>query len=191
MEVIEIFAPLFLQTLHHQGPLVAGYLSTLMAGGWSTGSFVCAGASGRNARRLLAVAPVLGLGTTLFLAWWMPHDVYSDVTDILPIAVAFILVGTGVGMAWPHLLSGIVRATPQPEQDVASASLTTVQLYTTAVAAAVAGTIANAAGLASPVGTAGIQNAAFWVFAVFSIIPVGAVFLSRQVLVGHWNYRGV
>ncbi|WP_395371260.1 hypothetical protein [Komagataeibacter diospyri] len=182
MEVIEIFAPLFLQTLHHQGPLVAGYLSALMAAGWSTGSFAGSGASGRKARRLLAAAPVLGLGAILFLAWWMPHDVHGGVTDILPIAMAFILVGAGVGMAWPHLLSGIVRATPQPEQGVASASLTTVQLYTTAIAAAVAGTIANAAGLASPDGTAGIQDAAFWVFAVFSIVPFGSVFLSRKVL---------
>ncbi|GCE89408.1 hypothetical protein MSKU15_1009 [Komagataeibacter diospyri] len=112
----------------------------------------------------------------------MPHDVRGGVADILPIAVAFILVGAGVGMAWPHLLSGIVRATPQPEQGVASASLTTVQLYTTAIAAAVAGTIANAAGLASPGGIAGIQDAAFWVFAVFSIVPFGSVFLSRKVL---------
>ncbi|GCE90375.1 multidrug ABC transporter [Komagataeibacter diospyri] len=191
VEVIEIFAPLFLQTLHHQGPLVAGYLSALMAAGWSVGSFAGAGASGGNARRLLAAAPVLGLAAIVFLAWWMPHDVHGGIANILPIALAFILVGTGVGMAWPHLLSGILRATPQSEQGVASASLTTMQLYTTAVAAAVAGTIANAAGLVSPGGTAGIQHAAFWVFAVFSVIPCGCVFLSRQVLVGHRNYREV
>ncbi|MCK9821248.1 MFS transporter (plasmid) [Komagataeibacter nataicola] len=191
VEVIEIFAPLFLQTLHHQGPLVAGYLSALMAAGWSVGSFAGAGASGRNARQLLAAAPVLGLAAIVFLAWWMPHDVHGGIANILPIALAFILVGTSVGMAWPHLLSGILRATPQSEQGVASASLTTMQLYTTAVAAAVAGTIANAAGLVSPGGTAGIQHAAFWVFAVFSVIPCGCVFLSRQVLVGHRNYREV
>lgn len=182
VEVIEIFAPLFLQTLHHQGPLIAGYLSALMAVGWSFGSFTGAGASKRNTRRLLVTSPVLALAAILFLTWWMPRNIHGGMIDILPIALAFIFVGGGVGMAWPHLLAGILRATPQSEQGVASASLTTVQLYTTAVAAAVAGTIANAAGLTSPDGASGIQNAAFWVFAVFSAVPFGCIFLSHQIL---------
>ena len=33
----EIFAPYFLQVLHGQSPLIAGYLAALMAVGWTAG----------------------------------------------------------------------------------------------------------------------------------------------------------
>ncbi|RFD19616.1 MFS transporter [Komagataeibacter melaceti] len=185
VEVIEIFAPLFLQVLHHQRPVVAGYLSALMAAEWSTGSFTSAGATPHKARRALAMAPVLGLGAILFLAWWMPRPADGSLMDIIPIGVAFAAVGTGVGMAWPHLLGGILRLTPPAEQGLASASLTTVQLYTTAVASAVAGTIANAAGLAQPGGVGGAEHAAFWVFALFAVIPALCILVSRRVVALH------
>ncbi|MCE2576468.1 MFS transporter [Komagataeibacter sp. FNDCR2] len=182
VEVIEIFAPLFLQVLHHQRPVVAGYLSALMAAGWSAGSFTSGGATPHQARRALATAPVLGFGAIVFLTWWMPCPASGSLADIIPIGVAFAAVGTGVGMAWPHLLGGILRLTPPAEQGLASASLTTIQLYTTAVASAVAGTIANAAGLAQPGGTTGAQQAAFWVFALFSVIPALSILVSRRVV---------
>ena len=42
----EIFAPYFLQVLHAQTPLIAGYLSALLAVGWTFASMLGSSLSG-------------------------------------------------------------------------------------------------------------------------------------------------
>ncbi|WP_164162385.1 MFS transporter, partial [Stenotrophomonas maltophilia] len=56
----EVFVPLFLQVLHQQSPLAAGYLAALMAAGWTLGSLVGSGFSGRAVDRALMIGPALG-----------------------------------------------------------------------------------------------------------------------------------
>lgn len=65
---------------------------------------------------------------------------------------------------------GFTAAKPG-EETLASASITTVQLYATALAAALAGVIANGAGLVTPGGSTGAQNASVWLFASFALAP--------------------
>src|SRR6185503_3621597 len=57
----EIFIPLFLQVLHGQVPLVAGYIGALMGVGWTLGSLVSSGAAGRAVSRYIVASPVLAL----------------------------------------------------------------------------------------------------------------------------------
>jgi hypothetical protein len=56
-------------------------------------------------------------------------------------------VGAGVGICWPHLLTRVLTLAAPGEGGTASAAITTVQLYGMATGAAVAGLVANAAGL--------------------------------------------
>jgi hypothetical protein len=62
---------------------------------------------------------------------------------------------------------------------MASAAITTVQLYGMAIGAAIAGLVANAAGLIAPGGAAGAQSAAAWLFASFALAPLLAALLVR------------
>jgi len=180
----EIFVPYFLQLLHGHSPLVAGYLTAAMAGGWSAGSLLSSGRSGAGADRMLRAGPVactLGL-VALALLLPSPGHLGAGFGTSL-IAVALAAVGLGVGIGWPHLVTRVMSLAPKGEEGLASASITTIQLYGMAVGAAVAGLVANAAGLTLPGGVEGAQPAAAWLFASFALAPALAAWLAWRVVV--------
>jgi predicted MFS family arabinose efflux permease len=181
----EIFVPYFLQVLHGHSPLAAGYLTAAMAGGWSVGSLLSSGRSGAGADRMLRAGPVICTVVLALLAWLLPSPgVLGDAAETLVVAVALAAVGLGVGIGWPHLLTRVMALAPKGEEGLASASITTVQLYGMAVGAAVAGLVANAAGLTTPGGPAGAQSAAAWLFASFALAPAAAAWLARRAASG-------
>ena len=63
-----------------------------------------------------------------------------------------------------------------------ASSITTVQLFATALGAALAGMVANLAGLTEPGGIPGMANAAGWLFGVFAFAPVLAVLTTLRVI---------
>lgn len=178
----EIFVPLFLQVLHAQSPLVAGYLAALMAAGWTTGSISSSSLSQRGVSRAIRVSPVLGVIGMVVLAVLMPVATNGDWFMLAPICLALFGIGLGVGLAWPHLLTRVLQVAPAHQQDLASASITTVQLFATALGAALAGMIANLAGLTEPGGIVGTASAARWLFAVFALCPLLGVVIAARVL---------
>ncbi|WP_326533863.1 MFS transporter [Pseudorhodoferax sp.] len=177
----EIYVPYFLQTLHGYTPLAAGYLTAAMAAGWSVGSLLSSGRAGAGAARLLRAGPVLCTASLLALAVAIPlgEGLAADVRMLL-CGLALAGVGAGVGIGWPHLLTRVLRLAPAGEGGTASAAITTVQLYGMAIGAAVAGLVANAAGLSAPGGVAGAQSAAAWLFASFALAPALAALLARR-----------
>jgi len=181
----EIFVPYFLQVLHGHSPLAAGYLTAAMAGGWSVGSLLSSGRCGAGADRMLRAGPVICTLGLALLAWLLPSPgVLGAGAETLVVAVALAAVGLGVGIGWPHLLTRVMALAPKGEEGLASASITTVQLYGMAVGAAVAGLVANAAGLTTPGGPAGAQSAAAWLFASFALAPAAAAWLARRAASG-------
>lgn len=178
----EIFVPLFLQVLHQQSPLIAGYLAALMAAGWTLGSIVSSGASGKGIGRMIVVGPILGLAGIAALALLMPSGSGGGWLALAPICVALVAIGSGVGLAWPHLLTLVFQVAPDGEEDLASASITTVQLFATALGAALAGMVANIAGLTDPGGIAGTASAARWLFGLFAVVPLLGIFTALRVV---------
>ncbi|MET3495142.1 MFS transporter [Variovorax boronicumulans] len=179
----EIFVPYFLQTLHGHSPLAAGYLTAAMAGGWSAGSLLSSGRSGAGANRMLRAGPVactLGLAALALLLPFPGRLGQGFETSL--VAAALAVVGLGVGIGWPHLVTRVMSLAPQGEGGLASASITTIQLYGMAVGAAVAGLVANAAGLTVPGGVEGAQSAAVWLFASFALAPALAALLAYRVI---------
>ena len=90
---------------------------------------------------------------------------------VLALCGALVVVGLGVGLGWPHLLTRVLQVAPKDELDLASASITTAQLFATALGAALAGMVANLAGLTEPGGVGGTSQAALWQFAIFALAP--------------------
>lgn len=178
----EIYVPYFLQVLHGYTPLAAGYLTAAMAGGWSAGSLLSSGRNEASAARLLRAGPVLGAVSLLALAVLIPAaDGLSPAMRMLLCGLALAGAGAGVGIGWPHLLTRVLRLAPAGEGGMASAAITTVQLYGMAIGAAVAGLVANGAGLSVPGGVAGAQSAAVWLFASFALAPALAALLARRL----------
>lgn len=180
----EIFVPLFLQVLHAQQPLMAGYLAAAMAAGWTLGSIGSSGAQGRNVSRAIALAPIVALVGMIVLALLIPVPSSGIWQTLLPICIALLVVGAGVGIGWPHLLTRVLQVAPRSEQGLASASITTVQLFATALGAALAGMVANMAGLTSPGGVSGTSSAAVWLFGIFAAAPAVALFTAIRVARG-------
>jgi len=167
-----------LQTLHGHSPLAAGYLTAAMAGGWSVASLLSAGRTGKRADRMLRLGPVLSMAGLIGLLLLVPVPRFTPALQTLGIALALACTGFGVGIGWPHLLTRVLTLAPPGEENLASASITTVQLYGMAIGAAVAGLVANAAGLTEPGGLAGAESAASWLFGGFALAPALAAILA-------------
>ncbi|MFJ2994024.1 MFS transporter [Pandoraea sp. NPDC087047] len=174
----EIYIPYFLQTIHGRTPFAAGYLAALMAAGWSVGSMTSAGRHGDAAERRVRLGPVIVTVGMLALAWLLPQaSLFASAAGVASVCIALFGVGIGVGIGWPHLLTRVMTAARPGEAGLASASITTVQLYSMALGSALAGLVANSAGLADGA-LAQAQRAAVWLFAVFALAPAGAAVMA-------------
>lgn len=177
----EIFVPYFLQTLHGYTPLQAGYLTAAMAGGWSLASLCGSGRSGRTAARLVQGGPLLMMLSLLALALLLPGQ-EGGVQAGVWLALALAGVGMGIGLGWPHLLTQVLQSAARGEESLASAGITTVQLYAMAIGAALAGLTANVAGLTDPGGMAGARTAALQLFVWFAVPAALAALLAWRLL---------
>ncbi|WP_343587368.1 MFS transporter [Herbaspirillum sp.] len=182
----EIFVPYFLQVLHGYAPLAAGYMTAAMAGGWSLGSLLSSGRSGRAADRMVRIGPVLMALGLMVLAILLPARMMaSRVLADVGIVLALVAAGMGIGLGWPHLIARALHAARPGEENLTSSAVTTVQLYAMAIGAALVGLTANEAGLTVPGGVPGAQDAATALFAIFAVAPALAVPLARRLTRAH------
>lgn len=173
----EIYIPYFLQAIHGQSPLLAGYWMVLMSAGWTAGSFISSGRRKAQADRLIAVGPWLSAAGLLILGVMMPQGAGGAM--VWAMVLPLFLVGVGVGLCWPNMLTRVFKAAPPGQENIASAAITTLQLYAIALGSSLAGLVANLAGLAEPGGEAGARQAACALFLVFALAPALAGLMSK------------
>ena len=174
--ISDMFVPLFVQRLHGQTPLVAGYMVALVAVGWSTGSIAGSNWTGRRQKFALVLGPTLQLIGLVGLALFIGQDNSAgDWLPLLPVGVALALLGGGIGISWPHVSARLLRSAPAGEGDLTSASISMVQLFASGFGAAVAGVIVNAAGLASSDSIRSTISAAHWLYWLFALAPLIAI----------------
>ncbi|CDG20301.1 conserved membrane protein of unknown function [Xenorhabdus poinarii G6] len=180
----EIFVPYFLQTIHGYRPLIAGYATALMAAGWTVGSLFSSGRRPQTVQWLVRRGPILVVLALITLAIIMPSQyLFNPTFSFILMCIALVAVGAGIGATWPHLLTQVFTSAPAGQEDLASTSITTVQLFATAIGSALAGIVANLAGFTDPGGLAGTQSASAWLFAIFALAPVFAAFIVRRIRV--------
>lgn len=178
----EIYVPYFLQTIHQFSPLVAGYLTAVMAAGWTIGALFSANKTGDIVLRILRAGPVIIFISLIILAILTPNlDLVSSIPLFIIYLIAMTGVGFGIGICWPHLVLRVFNAAPKGEENLASSSVITIQLYATALSAALVGVVVNNSGLISPGGIEGAQQASIWLFALFAIFPLFGAMLIRKV----------
>ena len=177
----EIFVPYFLQAMHSLSPLVAGYLAALMAAGWAISAILFSGLTGASARRAVVLGPIIVTLALLSLVAVLPAPSPASGMGLAMIAAGLTAVGFGIGLAWPHLLARVLVVAPKDEENKASSGITTLQLFATALGAALAGMVANANGFDGSGAVAGAKDAAFWLFASFALAPAVATLVSILV----------
>ncbi len=165
----EIYVPYMLQHLHGQTPLAAGYITAAAAAGWTLSEMTSAGWTGRRANQAIVSGPaILAVGLLLMLIA-IPVVFGPPWFNLSGIVLGLTLAGFGIGLGWPHLLTRVLQQADEQEKETAGASITLVQSFAAALGAALAGTIANLAGVNGG-GADAASNAAFWLFVAF-IIP--------------------
>lgn len=175
----EIYIPYFLQLIHGKSPLLAGYWTALMSAGWTMGSFISSGRMPSTVNRLILAGPVVSAVSLAALAVMMPMNSFTDGgLNSNWLMLPLVGVGVGVGLCWPNILTRIFMSAPKGQENVASAAITTLQLYAMAMGAALAGMVTNAAGFTEPGGVQGAQHAALALFAVFACAPGLAALLT-------------
>jgi predicted MFS family arabinose efflux permease len=176
----EIFVPYFLQVLHGLTPLHAGYLSALMAGGWTLGSVLTSGASGGRARAALSLGPAVLAAGLAALALLMPNAAAPGL-DLLPIGLGLLAMGIGIGLTWPQLGARVFGFALEADRELAGASITMTVMVGNAFGAALGGTATNLGGLIAPGGVPGAAGAASWLFSLFMAAPLLATLAIRRL----------
>ena len=169
--MVVMYVPLFGQRLAHLTPVMAGFFGAVLSVGWTAGEIVSA--SLRNRRvivRTVAFAPVvmaagLAAGAVLILDGMTPWLVVAW-------AVALMVTGAGIGIAWPHLSAWAMGSVDDPaEGPAAAAAINTVQLICGAFGAGLAGVVVN-------LSANGDASAARWLFGSFAVFAVAGALAS-------------
>jgi MFS family permease len=167
--MVDMYVPLFGQRLAHLTPVAAGFLGAGLAIGWTAGEISSASLrSNRVIRRTVAVAPlVMAAGLTLGA---VTQHAEAPLWLVALWALALLITGTGVGIAWPHLSAWAMSCVDDPaEGPAAAAAINTVQLICGAFGAGLAGVVVNLT-------DTGDATPARWAFAAFAVlVAVGAI----------------
>jgi MFS family permease len=170
--MVDIYVPLFGQQLAHLTPLMAGFLGAAVAVGWTVSEIVSASlANPRTIARVIAAAPLV-VASGLALGALTQRD-NASVGVVALWALALLLDGIGIGMAWPHLSARAMDSVDDPaEGGAAAAAINTVQLISAAFGAGLAGVVVNTAH--------GDVSAARWLFTVFTALSAAGVVCSYR-----------
>ncbi|PHM62447.1 MFS transporter [Xenorhabdus ishibashii] len=176
----DVFIPYFLQILHGQSPLASGYMVASAALGWTIGEMLSASWQRAKMRFAIVSGPVFMLAGMLLLLILLPSQSAGEWQIMLPIILGLGLFGFGVGFGWPHLLTRILQVSSDADKNIAGSSITTVQLFSTAFGSALGGMTVNLFGFYQPGGVIGAVSASHWLFLLFSIAPILALFTAFQ-----------
>ena len=176
----DIFAPLFLQRVHGLTPLWAGYLTALVAAGWSIGAIGTAGWTGGRVRAIVLAAPLIMGAAILALAFTLA-SVDGGLPSLVVASVALLALGIGIGPAFQQLSARVLATSTVTDNDRTSAALGMVQLFASGLGAAIGGVAVNAAGLPIAQSASEVAFAAKVLFLTFTALAAFAVPLAVVV----------
>ncbi|MBQ1543041.1 MAG: MFS transporter [Caulobacteraceae bacterium] len=161
---LSVYGPAFIQAVHGASPLVAGYMISAIAAGWTITALLVAGAKpkwhGPNIR-LGASVVVAGLALS---AWAIPRG------GEVAIVGGLLLMGAGFGLAWAFVAKRVIEALPPNERAMGSSAVPTAQMIGGAAGSAAASALAHGLGFAQGVDPALAAARGPWLFA--ALIPL-------------------
>ena len=166
-----VFLVYALQYIFGLPPTFAGMVGAIMAITWSTVAIAVAGVPVRVRPVLIRIGPVLLVTGLALLALALLAG------NLALIVVAQALIGASYGASWAYTSQTIMEAARPEERDRASALLPTIQSAGYGIGAAIAGLIANGAGIAAaqtPAALTGVFVVTFALCAALSLPAVGA-----------------
>jgi predicted MFS family arabinose efflux permease len=173
---LAIYAPLFLQRLHGLRPMTAGYMVAGTSLAWTAAALTVASLADEWPGRLIVAGPIAMAVGLLGVGLLMPPGPAAAL--LLPIAS----IGIGIGVCWAFIAQRIMTGAKHGEENIAAASVATVQQAGIAFGAAIAGLVANASGLGDGLHPSSILRAAFWVPMAFVAAPLAASMIGMRLV---------
>src|SRR5262249_54307684 len=139
--------------------------------GWTLSEIVSASlSSARLVNHVVATAPLVMASGLALAAVTQRAD--APVGTVVLWALALLIAGVGIGMAWPHLSMRAMDCVDDPaEGATAAAAINIVQLISAAFGAGIAGVVVNA-------NEGGDLAAARWLYAVFTLLAAAGFVAS-------------
>ncbi|HEY1301394.1 MAG TPA: MFS transporter [Stellaceae bacterium] len=162
---VTLFLPLLLQVVHRVSPVVINFLSIVISMGWTAATFTVSGWSGRRERFALAAGPVIATAGLASLT------AVALLPGLMLMTLSAFVMGIGIGTYNVHLVARAMESAADEHRSTASA-LSSVRSIGTAFGAAIAGVVANAAGLGNATDPAAVGHAVSAVY-LFCCIPFG------------------
>lgn len=178
--LLTVFMPLFLYVLHGVSLLGAGYINALLSLSWTLLALCSAGLHTRQVRYAIVLGPLLMVVGVIGLRTSMVAGPLSI------IGLFMALTGAGIGLCFAHIGSLTMAAAQVGESAVTAASIPMIQSLGLAFGAALAGLVANTAGLALGATPETVAPAATWVYQLGIVPPAAMAALSGRLL---WLYR--
>lgn len=171
------FIPYILRTGSGVTPLVGGYVNATFALSWTVISFVTASAVAGRARAMMVLGPALMTVGLALIALTLPGG------NLPMVFAGQAILGTGIGVCWAHLGALLMAVAPAADRDVAGPFITTTQTLAAVFGSALAGMLANVAGLPEAATPAALATTTAWLFGVSTLIPLAATFTAWRMLV--------
>ena len=163
---LTIFMPLALRRLYGLDPLWIGYVLTVFSLAWSIGSIGTAGWGQKGIRfacaggLFITAASIVGITLTIGTA------------SIWIVTLLMTTAGLGVGMTNVHSISWALAAADRDESQITASAAPAMRSIGIAYGAAMAGLIANAAGLSQGTSPESVRDALPWVFGISALVPL-------------------
>lgn len=169
---LENFIPLYAQQMGGLSPFVSGLMAASISLGWTGTQFFFSTISPERAQRAIRRGPVLM--TAGLVAYCLLQMAGAGWPIVAGWALALIVCGCGVGMAWPSL--GVVAMSSSEEASDgarAAAAVSTTQLMSFSLASALMGMLMALGGDSAPL-------AARLAIAGLVVLAVGGVLTARR-----------
>jgi MFS family permease len=163
---VTLFLPLLLQVVHQVSPVVINFLSIVISIGWTTATFTVSGWSGKRERLALASGPVIATTGLACLT------AVALLPGLALMTMSAFVMGIGIGVYNVHLVARAMDSVTSYEHRSTAAALTSVRSIGTAFGAAIAGVVANIAGLGDATEPEAVGKAVTAVY-IFCCIPFG------------------
>ncbi len=171
-----VFLPLIVHVLYGVSLLEAGYTTALLSIAWTITALYSASLLDRWVRVGIVLGPLVMVGGGAGLAVAIAHGP-------LPLLGLFVsLIGAGIGVCFAHISSWSIAAARPGESILTASSIPTIQSLGIAFGAAIAGLVANTAGLATDISLATITAAATWVYELGIIAPALLAILAWRLV---------
>jgi MFS family permease len=171
-----VFLPLIVHVRYGVSLLEAGYVTALLSIAWTCTALYSASLLDRWIRVAVVLGPLVMVSGGVGLAASIAHGP-------LPLLGLFVsLMGAGIGVCFAHISSWSITAARPGESMLTASSIPTIQSLGIAFGAALAGVVANTAGLATDISLATLTTAATWVYRLGIIAPVVLAVLAWRLV---------